>query len=179
MSRIGKMPVDLPSGVKASVANGNVNVEGPLGKLEFKTGTGVEANVVGGQLVVSCANESDKQSKANYGTARAVINNMVLGVSKGWTRALELNGVGFVAKVAGQKLTLTVGYSHDVVLSIPSVVQASVEKNRIDLKSCDRAILGNFAATIRKVNPPEPYLGKGIKYAEEVIRRKAGKTGKK
>lgn len=179
MSRIGKMPVELPSGVKASLANGIVNIEGPLGKLQFKPGEGVSANVEGSKIVVVCANQADKQHNANYGTARAIINNMVLGVSKGWKRALELNGVGFVAKVGGQNLTLTVGYSHDVILPIPKVIKATVEKNRIDLESCDREALGTFAAKVRKVNPPEPYLGKGIKYVEETIRRKAGKAGKK
>lgn len=179
MSRIGKMPVTLPAGVKALISEGTVNVEGPKGKLDFKPGSGVSVAIANGVLTVTCLEENNKQAAANYGTARAIINNMVLGVSTGWKRALELNGVGFVAKVAADKLTLTVGYSHDVILPIPSVVKAVVEKNKIELESCDRAILGNFAATIRKVNPPEPYLGKGIKYSDEVVRRKAGKTGKK
>ena len=173
------MPVTLPSGVKASIADGLVKVEGPLGKLQFKPGNGVTASLEGSVITVSCLNEANKQANANYGTARAIINNMVLGVSTGWKRSLELNGVGFVAKIAGQKLTLTVGYSHDVVLPIPALVKANVDKNRVDLESCDREVLGTFAATIRKVNPPEPYLGKGIKYSDEVVRRKAGKTGKK
>ena len=179
MSRVGKVPVVIPSGVKASIAEGKVNVEGPLGKLQFAPGKGVSATVENGQIIVNCVEAGNKQAQANYGTARAIINNMVVGVSKGWKRSLELNGVGFVAKVAGNKLTLTVGKSHDEVLEIPKIIKANVEKNRLDLESCDREVVGNFAAKVRKCQPPEPYLGKGIKYVEETIRRKAGKTGKK
>ena len=179
MSRVGKVPVTVPSGVKAAVVNGSVNVEGPLGKLQFVPGKGVSASVENGQILVHCLEAGNKQAQANYGTARALINNMVLGVSKGWKRSLELNGVGFVAKVAGQKLTLTVGKSHDEVLEIPKAIKANVDKNRLDLESCDRELVGNFAAKVRKCQPPEPYLGKGIKYVEETIRRKAGKAGKK
>lgn len=120
-----------------------------------------------------------KQANANFGTTRANINNMVLGVTKGWKRSLELSGVGFNAKISGKVLTLAVGFSHDVALPIPDAVKCSVNKNTIELESSDRVLLGTFAATIRKVQPPEPYLGKGIKFSEETVRRKAGKTGKK
>ncbi len=178
MSRIGKMPVVLPAGVKAAVNDGVVNVEGPKGKLQFRPGRGVAVAVQDGKLVLSVTG-SDTQSDANWGTARAHLNNMVQGVTKGWKRSLELNGVGYNAKIAGQALTLAVGFSHEVKMDLPKEVKCTVTKNIIDLESADRELVGTVAARIRKVQPPEPYLGKGIKFVEEKIRRKAGKTGKK
>jgi large subunit ribosomal protein L6 len=178
MSRIGKLPVALPQGVKGAVSGAVVSVEGPKGTLSFSITRGVSVEVVDGKFVVSLSG-SDAQAKANYGTVRATINNMVKGVSTGWKRTLELNGVGFTAKVQGKSLVLVVGFSHDVILDIPEGVKATVNKNIIDLESSDREVVGTFAAKIRGVQPPEPYLGKGIKYSEEKIRRKAGKTGKK
>jgi large subunit ribosomal protein L6 len=180
MSRIGKLPVALPQGVKANVQAGDIIIEGPKGRLSFRPAHGVQVAVEGGKVIVSAPESvTNAQLKANYGTARARINNMVKGVSTGWKRSLELNGVGFTAKLAGQALTLTVGFSHEVVIEIPKEVKCNVTKNVIDLDSADRELVGQVAARIRKVQPPEPYLGKGIKYAEEKIRRKAGKTGKK
>ncbi len=188
MSRVGKQPVAIPSGVKAVVQDGKILVEGPKGKLSFAPGEGVKVEVKDGKILVSpLVTQKDKtgkefipkQIKANYGTARATINNMVTGVTKAWKRSLELNGVGFVAKVQGQVLTLAVGFSHDVVINVPKEVKCTVNKNVIDLESADRQLVGTLASGIRKVQPPEPYLGKGIKYVEETIRRKAGKTGKK
>jgi large subunit ribosomal protein L6 len=122
---------------------------------------------------------SDLQARADYGTARATINNMVLGVSTGWKKTLELNGVGYAAKLQGQKLVLSVGFSHDVTMDVPTSIKCIVAKNSIDMESADREALGTFAAKVRQVQPPEPYLGKGIKYSDEKVRRKAGKTGKK
>lgn len=178
MSRIGKLPVAIPQGVNASIANGFIAVEGPKGKLSFQVRSGVVVEVVDGKFVVSRVG-SDAQSAADYGTARAIINNMVLGVSKGWKRTLELNGVGYTAKLNGTNLVLSVGFSHDVTMPIPSEVKCSVTKSTIDLESANKEALGTFASKIRQVQPPEPYLGKGIKYSDETIRRKAGKTGKK
>ncbi|MFO0417510.1 MAG: 50S ribosomal protein L6 [Pseudomonadota bacterium] len=178
MSRIGKLPVALPQGVKAGIAGSVVSVEGPKGKLSFSIRSGVKVEVVDGKVVVSMVG-SDAQSKANYGTVRATINNMVKGVSTGWKKTLELHGVGYTAKVQGKNLVLAVGFSHDVVMPIPDAVKCNVTKNVIDLESNDRELLGTFAAKVRDVQPPEPYLGKGIKYSDEKVRRKAGKTGKK
>jgi len=178
MSRIGKLPVVIPSGVKGMIANDIVSVEGPKGKLSFTIRSGVKVEVVDERFVVSIVG-TDNQSRANYGTTRATINNMVLGVSKGWKKTLELNGVGYVAKVQGKDLVLSVGFSHDVPMPIPAAVKCTLNKNQIELESCDKELLGTFAARIRQVQPPEPYLGKGIKYTTETIRRKAGKTGKK
>ena len=178
MSRIGKQPVIIPSGVKAAVNNGIVHVEGPKGKLDYTLGAGVQAAVQDGKLVVSIV-ASDNQTRANFGTARARINNMVVGVTKGWKRSLELFGVGYNAKIQGQALTLAVGFSHEVKMDLPPTVKCNVVKNTIELESADRELVGTVAARIRKVQPPEPYLGKGIKFTEEKVRRKAGKTGKK
>ncbi len=178
MSRVGKQPVTVPQGVTAAIANGVVSISGPKGKLEFTPGRGVSVKSEGGQILVAL-NDKDTQATANFGSCRAIINNMVLGVSTGFKRALELNGVGYTAKVQGTVLVLTVGYSHDVKLDIPPSVKCVVNKNQIELDSCDKALVGLFASRIRKTRPPEPYLGKGIKYVEETIRRKAGKTAKK
>lgn len=180
MSRIGKLPVLVPQGVKASVVGNEIKLEGPKGKLSYKLLPGISVVVKDGTIAVSAADgKSNPQVNANYGSARAHINNMVQGVSKGWKRSLELNGVGYTAKVAGKDLVLAVGFSHDVTIAIPDEIKATVTKNVIDLESSNKEILGLLASKIRKTQPPEPYLGKGIKYVEEKIRRKAGKTGKK
>ena len=188
MSRVGKQPVTIPAGVKVSVQDGVVLIEGPKGKLSFTPAKEVGVTVQEGKLIVApLVVQKDKkgedflspQVKANFGTARATINNMVSGVTKPWKRVLELNGVGFTAKVQGQVLTLAVGFSHDVLIDIPTVIKCVVVKNQIELESVDRQLVGTLASRIRKVQPPEPYLGKGIKYLEEKVRRKAGKTGKK
>jgi len=178
MSRIGKLPVAVPQGVKGAISGNVVSVEGPKGKLSYSVRPGVKVEMADGNFVVSMTG-SDAQCKADYGTTRATINNMVQGVSKGWKRVLELNGVGFAAKLQGKNLVLAVGFSHEVSMELPSEIKANVQKNSIELESANRELVGTFAAKIRQVQPPEPYLGKGIKYAEEKIRRKAGKTGKK
>lgn len=178
MSRIGKLPVAVPQGVKGAIAGNVVSVEGPKGKLSYSVRPGVKVEMADGNFVASMIG-SDAQSKADYGTTRATINNMVQGVSKGWKRVLELNGVGFAAKLQGKNLVLAVGFSHEVSMELPAEIKANVQKNSIELESANRELVGTFAAKIRQVQPPEPYLGKGIKYAEEKIRRKAGKTGKK
>lgn len=178
MSRIGKLPVALPQGVKGAVSGSTVSIEGPKGKLSFSVRPGVKVELANGSFVVSMTG-TDAQSKADYGTTRATINNMVKGVSAGWKKTLELNGVGYTAKLQGKNLVLAVGFSHDVTMAIPEAVKCTVSKNVVELESSDRETLGTFAAKVRDVQPPEPYLGKGIKYSDEKIRRKAGKTGKK
>jgi len=181
MSRIGKQPVTVPSGVQASISGRTVSIQGPKGKLSFEAGRGVSISQSGNviQVALEKKDSSDKQEKANFGTARAQINNMVTGVTQGFKRSLEMNGVGFTAKLGGNVLTLSVGYSHDVKIMLPKEIKCVVNRNTIELECCDREMIGTLAAKIRKVCPPEPYLGKGIKYSEEKIRRKAGKTGKK
>jgi len=177
MSRIGKLPISIPNGVKVSVEGNIFTVEGPRGKLNFAFGGGVKVDVDNGCVLVTKIEET-QQASANHGTVRATIYNMVEGVTKGWIRKLELNGVGYTASVVSDKLTLKVGFSHDVVMTLPSGIKCSVDKNVIVLESNDKQLVGNFAAKIRKVRPPEPYLGKGVKFVEEVIKRKAGKTAK-
>jgi large subunit ribosomal protein L6 len=184
MSRVGRKAVALPKGVKASVAAGavaHVNIEGPKGKLSLvvPAGLNVKSDSESLQVALDGGDAPNARMKAVFGSTRAHLNNMVLGVSTGWKRSLEMNGVGFGAKLAGSALTLSVGFSHDVVLQVPQGIKCAVTKNVIDLEGADVRVLGQFAAEIRRVQPPEPYLGKGIKYAEEKIRRKAGKTGKK
>lgn len=179
MSRVGKMPIALPGDVKTSIQGNVVNIEGKLGKLSYTLGRGVTAKSEGSNLVFSADNIQDPQQRASFGTARAIINGMVHGVSKGWKKSLELNGVGFTATVQGDKLKLAVGFSHDVLMPIPKTVKVVVNKNVIEVESPNKELLGTFCSNVRKVQPPEPYLGKGIKYADETIRRKAGKTGKK
>lgn len=178
MSRIGKQPVNLPKGAKASVTAGVVLVEGPLGKLEYRPARGVQVVCDAGKIVVS-RTENDKQSSANYGTTRAHLDNLVQGVTKGWKRTLELSGVGYTGKLQGSKLVLAVGKSHEEIFEVPTLIKCSITKNIIDLESIDRELLGTFAAAVRKSQPPEPYLGKGVKYSDEHVRHKAGKAGKK
>jgi large subunit ribosomal protein L6 len=178
MSRIGKLPVAMPSGVKGAVANGVVSVEGPKGKLSYSMRPGVGVELVNGQFVFTQTG-SDAQAKADFGTARATVNNMVKGVNQGWKKTLELHGVGYTAKLQGANLVLAVGFSHDVVMEVPQGIKCTINKNIVDLEAADKELLGGFAAKVRDVQPPEPYLGKGIKYSDEKVRRKAGKTGKK
>ena len=178
MSRIGKQPVPVPGGVQVSIQEGAVSVKGPKGVLRMPLGAGVEVVQEGSSVIVQKTG-SDKQAQANYGTTRAHLKNMILGVTDGWKRSLELSGVGYTAKLEGNVLTLAVGYSHEVKVLIPEDLKCSVGKTTIDLEGCSRDLVGQLASRIRKVRPPEPYLGKGIKFSNEKIRRKAGKTGKK
>lgn len=178
MSRVGKQPVVLPKDITADIKDSAVSLKSPKGSLSMKFGSGVKIVAEPGKLVVSLTG-SDAQAKANWGTTRARLSNMVKGLTTGWKRTLEMNGVGFVAKLTGQNLVLSVGFSHDVTMVLPKEIKCTVTKNVIDLESMDRELVGTYAAKIRAVKKPEPYLGKGIKYAEEKIRRKAGKTGKK
>lgn len=178
MSRVGKQPVELPSGVTCSVDHRTVSVQGPKGKLELVYTNNVKVELEEEKVVVSVANRS-RQATADWGSTRAHINNMVKGVTEGWRKELEISGVGYTATLAGKQLKLVVGFSHDVLLPIPEGVNCQVEKSLVKVDGCDKGVVGQFAATIRKVKPAEPYLGVGIKYAGEQIRRKAGKTGKK
>ncbi len=183
MSRVGKQPVELPSGVKAALAGAILSIEGPKGKLSVSLGnstnaTDVKADVKDNTIILTPANSS-RQAKSNWGTVRSLVANSVKGVTEGWQRRLELSGVGFTAVLKGTTLTLATGYSHKSDVEIPKEVSIKVEKQSIDLESCDKQLVGQVAATIRAVCPPEPYLGKGIRYSDENVRRKAGKTGAK
>jgi large subunit ribosomal protein L6 len=176
MSRIGRKPLPLPKGVSLIQKEGRFGVKGPKGELSKHLPEGVSIKAEGDKLVVNRADDS-RQNRAKHGLIRAHLANMVKGVTDGWTRELEINGVGYRAEVSGTKLTMQLGYSHPVIFELPKAVTAKVDKNKVVLTSADRDILGQTAAKVRELRPPEPYKGKGVKYAEEVIKKKAGKAG--
>jgi large subunit ribosomal protein L6 len=179
MSRIGKQPVMVPDKVKVAVgAAGEVVVEGPKGRLRMTLPEGVELSQEG--ATVSLSRESDqRRHRANHGTARALLANMVLGVTQGFTKQLEIRGVGYRAAVKGNQLDLQLGYSHPVLHPIPSGLEVKVEENtKITVTGIDKQQVGQFAAEVRSYRRPEPYKGKGVRYVDEHVRRKAGKSVK-
>ena len=180
MSRVGKMPIAIPAGVTVEIAeNNNVTVKGPKGTLQRVLPAEMEIKVEGAVLTVSRPNDL-KRNKALHGLTRSLLHNMVVGVSEGYQKVLEINGVGYRAAKEGRNLTLTLGYSHPVVMVDPEGVESVCETaNKIVVKGIDKEKVGQYAAQIREKRGPEPYKGKGIKYAEEHIRRKVGKAGKK
>ncbi len=179
MSRIGRLPVAIPAGVTVEVAEGNkVTVKGSKGTLVRELPVEMDIKVEDGHVVVSRPNDL-KKMKALHGLTRTLIHNMVVGVSEGFEKKLEVNGVGYKAAKQGKKLVLSLGYSHPVEMIDPEGLEAVVEGNIITVKGIDKEKVGQYAAEIREKRTPEPYKGKGIKYADEVIRRKVGKTGKK
>lgn len=178
MSRIGRLPIDVPSGVTVTVDNNVVTVKGPKGTLTKEFNKDIMISMENGQLIVSRPSE-DKLHKSLHGLTRALLANMVTGVTQGFEKALDINGVGYRAAKAGNKINFTLGYSHPVdVEEIPGISFEVPAPNKIIVKGIDKQLVGQIAAQIRELRPPEPYKGKGIKYADEVIRRKEGKTGK-
>ena len=179
MSRVGKQPVVIPAGVTVDVTDANfITVKGPKGELRRQLTDLVDVKVEDGSVVVTRANDT-KKLKEMHGLTRALINNMVIGVSEGFEKKLEVNGVGYRVQKQGKKLVLNLGYSHPVEMEDPDGVEAVVEdQNKITVKGIEKDKVGQYAAQIRGKRPPEPYKGKGIKYADEHIRRKVGKTGK-
>lgn len=180
MSRIGRMPIAIPAGVTVEVAENNkVTVKGPKGTLERVLAPEMEIKVEGAEVVVTRPNDL-KKMKSLHGLTRTLLNNMVVGVTDGYAKKLEVNGVGYKAAKAGNILTLSLGYSHPVEMVDPEGVETVLEGNNVIIvKGIDKEKVGQFAAEIRDKRRPEPYKGKGIKYATETIRRKVGKTGKK
>ena len=180
MSRIGRLPVAIPAGVTVEIAENNkVTVKGPKGTLERELPTEMSIKLEGEEVVVTRPNDL-KKMKSLHGLTRTLINNMVGGVTEGYQKVLEVNGVGYRAAKSGKTLTLNLGYSHPVEMEDPEGVESTVEgQNKIIVKGIDKEKVGQYAAEIRDKRRPEPYKGKGIKYADEVIRRKVGKTGKK
>jgi large subunit ribosomal protein L6 len=178
MSRVGKMPVKIPEKVKVSVDGHLVKVEGPKGKMTFPFNPQVSVVVEKGEVRVGRPDES-RLSKGLHGLTRTLVKNAVEGVVKGYDRGLEISGVGFKAEVKGKDIHFTLGFSHPVVFKLPDGITAEVDakQTKLTVRGVDKHLLGLTAAKIRALRPPEPYKGKGIKYAEEIIRRKEGKTG--
>ena len=177
MSRIGKKPIELPEKVKLNISgDGAVNVEGPKGKLAWTLPKQIKARVDGKQIVVERSDET-RQVRALHGLSRALINNMVTGVTTGFTKDLEIQGVGFKAAVQGQTLNLSLGFSHPINFPIPAGIKITCsEPTKIKIEGSDKHLVGQVAADIRAYYPPEPYKGKGVRYTGELVRRKEGKT---
>jgi large subunit ribosomal protein L6 len=176
MSRIGKLPIELPKGVSFEVKEDVIRVKGPKGQLERANNKYVTFDVKENVLTVN-RNDDSRESRSMHGLMRALTFNMVKGVSDGFERKLEINGVGYRAEVKGQQLVMQLGFSHPIEYDVPKGVDAKVEKNIITLSGIDKELLGQTAAKVRSFRPPEPYKGKGVKYAEERIQRKVGKAG--
>ncbi len=179
MSRIGKKVINLPSNVTLTVANGLIVVKGPKGELQRVLDPRITIKNDNGSVTVSVANPEEKKERSLWGTYGAHIRNMVIGVTEGYKKELEINGVGFKVAVQGKDLKLEVGFSHSVIYKMPAGLTVAVEKNHIKIEGIDKEKVGEAAAQIRKIKKPEPYKGKGIKYVTEVIRKKAGKSAAK
>ncbi|MFO7859812.1 MAG: 50S ribosomal protein L6 [Desulfosalsimonas sp.] len=177
MSRVGKKPIPVPEKTKLSFNSGMLTVEGPKGTLTRQIHPDVTLELGDEQVVVSVA-RNDKKTKSLWGTTRAQVANMITGVSSGFVRVLEINGIGYRAEIKGSNLELHLGYSHPINFLLPEGIDAAVDKSAIRLSGIDKELLGFAASSIRQMRPPEPYKGKGVKYAEEQIQRKAGKTAK-
>ncbi|MBW2016233.1 MAG: 50S ribosomal protein L6 [Deltaproteobacteria bacterium] len=178
MSRIGKKPIPIPKDVKVEIKGDSILVKGPLGELKRTIDPKISVNINNDQITLTVKDDT-KESKSLHGLYRALVANMVTGVSKGFERVLEIVGVGYRAELSGRTATFHLGYSHPIEYELPEGITAEIEKARVKLKGIDKELLGRTAAKVRSFRSPEPYKGKGIKYADEMIRRKAGKTGAK
>lgn len=175
MSRVGRNPIPLPSGVDVTIQEQHVRVKGAKGQLEFDVPMPITVRKEENTLLIERPDDA-RANRALHGTARAILANMVKGVSEGFTRQLEINGVGYRASVQGDAINFELGYSHPILFDLPKGVSAQVERNTlVTIMGIDKQVLGETAANIRKLRPPEPYKGKGVKYVEETIRRKVGK----
>lgn len=179
MSRLGKLPITLPAGVTVAFENNILTVKGPKGELKREIKKPVLLTISEKEIIVSVEDTTAPKQRAFWGLFRGLISNMVTGVSVGFVKKLEINGVGYRAAVAGRVLNLNLGYSHPIVFALPEGIDATVEGNVIVLSGISNELLGNTAYKIRKFRKPEPYKGKGVKYSTEVIRRKAGKSAAK
>lgn len=178
MSRKGKLPIDIPNGVEVKVEDNQICVKGPKGELKQDLIPPIKVDIADGKVTISL-HEKYSEMGNFWGLYRALVDNMVIGTTKGWSKGLECVGVGYRAAVKGKQLSLNLGYSHPTDLDIPAGIEVSVEKNtKITIQGPNKQAVGQFAARVRAVRPPEPYKGKGVKYADERIRRKAGKSGK-
>lgn len=178
MSRIGRKPINIPAGVTASVDNGVITVKGPKGTLDFKLNPAMTVEIKGDVIEVTRPNDA-KENRSLHGLTRTLIHNMVIGVTEGYSKTLEVNGVGYRVQKQGNKCVMNLGYSHQVIVEDTEDIKIEVpDPNKIIISGIDKQKVGQFAAEVREKRPPEPYKGKGIKYADEVIRRKEGKAGK-
>ncbi len=178
MSRIGKKPIELPKGVKLELKDGIVSVQGPKGQLERPLLAGLELEMTDGQALVKRLSD-DKRSRSYHGLMRTLVANMVDGVSKGFEKKLEIVGIGYRSELKGTMLVLHLGYSHPIEFPLPEGISAEVEKQtQVTIKGINKELVGQISAKIRDLRKPDPYKGKGVKYANEVLRKKAGKTGK-
>jgi large subunit ribosomal protein L6 len=176
MSRIGKLPVTIPAKVKVAIKDGTVLVEGPKGKVQRAFDTVVKIEVVDGKVIVTPQDDS-RFAKAMFGTARSIVNGMVIGVVEGYTKDLEIQGVGFKAAVVGKVVDLALGYSHPIKYDIPEGIKVTVtDQTKVKIEGCDKQLVGKVATEIRAFYPPEPYKGKGVRLVGERVRRKEGKT---
>ncbi len=176
MSRIGKQPVPIPAKVKVEVQGSVFSAEGPKGKLQYRLPAGTSARIEGNEVLVSRSSE-EAQSRAFHGLARALISNLVKGVSEGYSKRLEIQGVGFKAAVQGSIVNMALGYSHPILYPIPAGIKVTIEENtKVLIEGADKEVVGRVAAELRSYYPPEPYKGKGVRYAGEVVVRKEGKT---
>jgi len=179
MSRIGKKPISIPAGVDIKMDGNFVIVKGSKGILKQQIHPNVVVKIENNEITINVAEPENHKDRALWGLYRSLLNNMVVGVTTGFEKKLEINGVGFKAAASGKKLTLNVGFSHPVEFHVPETINCSVEKNIISISGSDKQLVGEVAANIRKIKEPEPYKGKGIKYVEEVLIRKAGKAAGK
>ena len=179
MSRIGKQPILIPAGVEAKITGQKFSIKGPKGELSKEIHPLVNVRHEDDQLIISVKNSEEKRQRSLWGLFRRLIANMVLGVTEGFSKKLEINGIGYKGTVSGDTLILKLGYSHPIEFQIPKGIEIKVEKNMVTIFGSDKQLVGNTAAEIRALRKPEPYKGKGIKYSTEISRRKAGKTAMK
>lgn len=179
MSRIGKKPIVLPAGVEAAISGNKLTIKGPKGTLDLKLHPHVQVRPEGSGLQVEVTEPEEKKDRSLWGLFRNLINNMVVGVTVGYEKRLEMSGIGFKAVVKGKDLVLEIGFSHPVIFPIPPGIEINVDKEGMAIKGLDKALVGEVAACLRALKKPEPYKGKGIKYDGEIIRRKAGKAAVK
>lgn len=179
MSRLGKLPIKIPTGTQVNIENNLITVKGPKGELKQKINDIIKLELKENELIVSVPNPEDKKERSLWGLFRSLLNNMVIGVNDGYEKKLEIKGVGYKVAVAGNKVNLNLGFSHPVEFILPEGISALAEGNILTISGIDKQIVGEMAAQIRKLRKPEPYKGKGIKYIDEIIRRKAGKTAAK
>lgn len=178
MSKIGRKPIAIPDGVQVQVQDGTLQAKGPKGELSVEIHEKVKVEKQDDSVVVSVGNPENRSERELWGTFRVLVSNVIEGVAKGFEKKLEINGVGYRAQINGDTLELNVGYSHPIHMEIPKELEVKVEKNVITINGIDKQLVGQFAAEVRATRKPEPYKGKGIKYSDEVIRRKAGKVVK-